>query len=92
LAKLPLQLGGGKRDPASYIDTIPGSQGGPWGGAGGSGFTNNINGSVGTYSELMIDGVPGDTNPAVHGSFRGGFPADTLAEFRVVSSASADSA
>ena len=48
LAKLPLQLGGGKRDPASYIDTIPGSQGGPWGGAGGSGVTNHINLSVGT--------------------------------------------
>ena len=83
LRKLPLQLGGGKRDPTTFIQTVPGFQNG-------SGFQNTINGSVGTYSELMVDGAPGDVNPAVHGSFRGGFSTEALAEFKVVSSASAE--
>ena len=83
LEKLPILLSGLKRDASNYLATVPGYQGG-------AGFTNNINGSIGTFSELYVDGVPADGNPAVHGLFRNGFSNETLAEFKVADSPSAD--
>ena len=83
LEKLPILLNGLKRDASNYLATVPGYQGG-------AGFTNNINGSIGTFTELYVDGVPADGNPAVHGLFRNGFSNETLAEFKVADSPSAD--
>jgi Carboxypeptidase regulatory-like domain len=83
LEKLPILLPGLKRDASNYLATVPGYQGG-------AGFTNNINGSIGTFSELYVDGVPADGNPAVHGLFRNGFSNETLAEFKVADTPSAD--
>ena len=83
LEKLPILLPGLKRDASNYLATVPGYQGG-------AGFSNNINGSIGTFTELYVDGVPADGNPAVHGLFRNGFSNETLAEFKVADSPSAD--
>ena len=83
LKRLPLQLSSLKRDPGMYLETVPGYQSG-------AGFSQNINGGLGTYSELLVDGAPVDTNPAVHGSFRNGFSSEALAEFKVVNNSSAD--
>ena len=49
LDQLPLQLSGGKRSPYSFLLTVPGNTG--------SGGTSSINGAVGAFSMVVVDGV-----------------------------------
>ena len=83
LQRLPISLSAGKRNATEFFTAIPGFQEG-------AGFTNRINGSIATYSELLIDGAPLESNPAVGGLFNNGFSIETVAEFTVSESPSAD--
>ena len=83
LADLPLLLSGSKRDPSAFVTAIPGFQAG-------AGFDQALNGSVATYSELFIDGTPFLINPAVHGTTRNVFSAESVAEVKVNQTPMAD--
>jgi len=83
LTDLPLLLSGSKRDPSIYVATIPGYQAG-------AGFQQSINGSIGAYSELFVDGTPFLINDAVHGVTRNVFSAEAVGEVKVIQTPMAD--
>ncbi len=84
LAKLPVVLSFFKRDPLDYLTTVPGF-------TSGQGFSNHINGTVGTYSEILIDGAPAEANSGVRGYLRNNAPStEAVAEFKVANDPSAD--
>jgi len=82
LEKLPILLPGLKRDAGAYLAAVPGY-------TNGAGFSNNINGSVGTFTELVVDGAPAG-GASVHGRCVNCFSNETLAEFKVADAPSAD--
>jgi len=83
LQDLPILLSGTKRDPNQYLTALPGYQGG-------AGFQNQINGSLGVYNEVVVDGVPATDTYALAGTLRMPFSGEALAEFKVDQSPSAD--
>ena len=82
LNDLPIQEAGSKRSMYSYLATIPGVQNG--------GFQNNVMGSVGMNSEVVVDGVSAEYNPGVQGVAAGPQSVEALAEFKVVTSVNAE--
>jgi hypothetical protein len=80
LAEMPLQVSGEKRDPSSFFQTIPGFV------ASTAGFQNNINGGMGGYSEIQMDGVSADTYAAMRGAMEGSPSVEVMDEFKVVQS------
>ncbi len=63
LLDLPNELSGGMRNGANYMAVFPGFQSG-------AGFNDNMNGSIGGYSEVYVDGTPEETNAAGGGITR----------------------
>lgn len=59
LDDLPLQVSGGIRSVYSFLNVVPGVSN--------AGFANNIMGGVGMYSQVLVDGVSAEYNPAVAG-------------------------
>lgn len=82
LNDLPIQVAGSKRSLYSYLSTVPGVQN--------AGFQNNVMGSVGMNSEVVIDGVSAEYNPGVAGVASNPQSVEALAEFKVVSSVNAE--
>ena len=83
LAQLPLEISGGKRDATQYMTGLPGYQKG-------NGFSNQVFGSVGGYSEVYVDGTPQEINAAAHGATRNFFSAEGVEEIKVVATPMAD--
>jgi len=76
LKDLPMQLGGARRDPSSFLSLTPGATGGQ--------YSDNIAGGLPKDSEIHVDGVPvmyravGNMPDVAIPSY------DTVAEFRVL--------
>jgi Carboxypeptidase regulatory-like domain len=83
LLQLPNELNGGMRNAANYIADFPGFQSGP-------GFQNNMNGSIGGYNEVYVDGTPEETNAAGGGITRFLFSTEMVGELKMVTTPMAD--
>lgn len=83
LLQLPNELSGGMRNASNYMAVFPGFQGG-------AGFNDNMNGSIGGYSEVYVDGTPEETNAAGGGITRFLFSTEMVDEVKVVTTPMAD--
>jgi hypothetical protein len=83
LARLPIALDRGRRTPVQFFTGVPGFQSA-------AGFDSRVNGSIGTYSELLIDGVPYSANPVAGTLFNNGFSIEVVEEFTMAEAPSAD--
>ena len=83
LKDLPLVVNGLHRDPSQYLAVIPGY-------TGGAGFSNNINGSIGSYGEITVDGAPLEAGGPIRGLVNSVFSNEIVAEFKVIDSPTAD--
>jgi hypothetical protein len=81
--ELPILLTTFKRDPSLFLTTLPGYQGG-------AGFSNNINGSIGEYTEVLVDGLPAERDPAVPGIMQNFLSSEAIGEFELADTPSAD--
>jgi len=83
LLDLPNELSGGMRNGANYMAVFPGFQSG-------AGFNDNMNGSIGGYSEVYVDGTPEETNAAGGGITRFLFSTEMVGELKMVTTPMAD--
>jgi hypothetical protein len=83
LKDLPLVVNGLHRDPSQYLAVIPGYQGG-------AGFSNNVNGSIGSYGEITVDGAPLEAAGPIRSLVNSVFSNEIVAEFKVIDSPTAD--
>ncbi len=82
LDDLPLQVSGGIRSVYSFMNVVPGVSN--------AGFSNNIMGGVGMYSQVLVDGVSAEYNPAVAGVMSDPPSVEAIGEFKVVNTISAE--
>ncbi len=82
IAELPLELSGSKRDVSELISAMPGVTN--------QGFGNNIMGGIGLTSELIIDGASATYAPSVVGVGEHPASVETIQDFQVVNSGSAE--
>lgn len=82
LDDLPLQVSGGIRSVYSFMNVVPG--------VANAGFSNNIMGGVGMYSQVLVDGVSAEYNPGVAGVMSDPPSVEAIGEFKVVNTISAE--